>query len=110
MAKQNITLRIDCYTIPLQVEREDEAVWRKAAVLLNETYKRYAAAYQQKQVPVEKLWIYTALEIAVKMQRDVQGKELQPLLERLARLNDKLTETQQRSTSAENPKQVRKDE
>ena len=92
MAKQNITLRIDCYTIPLQVELEEEQIWREAAVLLNNTYRKYAAAYQNRPIPIEKLWIYTALEIAATKQRDDHGKALQPVIEKLKELNDKITQ------------------
>lgn len=95
MPKQNITLRIDCYNIPLQIELEEEPVWRKAAVILNETYRKYATAYQNKQVPIEKLWIYTALEIAANMQYDVRGKEMQPVLEKLEALNEKIRQDNQ---------------
>ncbi len=86
--KQNITLRIDCHEVRLTVDRDKEEVYRKAAVTLNETYKRYAETYPQ--LSVEKLWVYTALEVAVNLHSDIRDKDLQPLLDKLKELNDKL--------------------
>ena len=86
--KQNITLRIDCHEVRLTVDRDKEEIYRKAAVTLNETYRRYADHYPQ--LSIEKLWVYTALEVAVNLQSDVREKDLRPLLKKLAELNKKI--------------------
>ncbi|MBR1809137.1 MAG: cell division protein ZapA [Paludibacteraceae bacterium] len=86
--KQNITLRLDCHEVRLSVDRDKEEIYRKAAVTLNDTYKRYAARYPQ--LPVEKLWVYTALEVAVNLHSDMRDKDLQPLLQKIAELNQKI--------------------
>lgn len=92
---QNISLRIDCYNIPMKVRRDEEEIWRKAAVMLNDTYRRYATAYMNKNVPIEKLWIYTALDIAVQVQRDYKGKDMEPVLDKLQQLNSLIEKLQQ---------------
>ena len=84
--KQNITLRIDCHEVKLLVERDKEEVYRKAALTLNETYQRYQQTYPQ--LSVEKLWVYTALEVAVNLHSDIRDKDLQPLLDKIKQLND----------------------
>ncbi len=88
--KQNITLRIDCHEVRLTVDRDKEEVYRKAAVTLNETYRKYADAFPQ--LSLEKLWVYTALEVAVNLHSDIREKDLKPLLKKLEELNKKIQE------------------
>ncbi|MBQ8100646.1 MAG: cell division protein ZapA [Paludibacteraceae bacterium] len=89
--KQNITLRIDCHEIRLTVDRDKEEVYRKAALTLNDTYRKYQQAYPQ--LPIEKLWVYAALEVAVRLHSDIRAKDLQPVVERLAALNSRIEQT-----------------
>lgn len=86
--KQNITLRLDAHEVRLQVDRDKEEIYRKAAVTLNETYHRYAAAYPQ--LSIEKLWVYTALEVAVNLHSDIREKDLAPLMKKIEELNNKI--------------------
>lgn len=86
--KQNITLRIDCHEVRLTVNRADEEIYRKAAVTLNNTYQRYVNNYPQ--LSVEKLWVYTALEVAVNLHSDMRDKDLAPILQKIRELNEKL--------------------
>ncbi len=83
--KQNITLRLDAHEVRLSVDRDKEEIYRKAAVTLNETYRRYAAAYPQ--LSVEKLWVYTALEVAVNLHSDIREKDLIPVKDKIEALN-----------------------
>lgn len=87
--KQNITLRIDCHEVRLTVDRDKEEIYRKAAVTLNSTYRRYADRYPS--LPLDKLWVYTALEVAVNLHSDIRDKDLQPILKKIEELNDKIS-------------------
>ena len=44
-------------------------------------------------LPVEKLWVLTALELAVNFQSDVRDKRLQPVLEKVSELTAKIDKT-----------------
>ena len=89
--KQNITLRIDCHEVRLTVDRSQEEIYRKAAVTLNDTYRKYALNYPQ--LPIEKLWVYTALEVAVNLHSDMRSKDLAPLLKKIEELNEMINST-----------------
>ena len=83
--KQNITLVLDAHRVSLAVEREQEPMYRDAAKWVNDIYHKYATNYPN--LPVEKLWVYTALELAVNFQSDVRDKNLQPVLEKMQELS-----------------------
>lgn len=89
--KQNITLQLDAHRIGLAVERDQEPVYRDAAKRVNEAYQRYAKMYPN--LPVEKLWVYTALQMAVNFQSDVRDKSLQPVLEKMQELSKLIEKT-----------------
>ncbi len=82
--KQNITLLLDVHRVSVAVEREQEPVYREAAKRVNEVYHKYAKNFPN--LPVEKLWVYTALELAVNFQSDVRDKNLQPVLAKMQEL------------------------
>ena len=67
--KQNISLQLDAHRVALSVDREKEPVYRDAAKTVNEVYHKYAKKFVDK--PVEQLWVYTALELAVNLHADV---------------------------------------
>jgi len=77
--------------VPLLIDPKDESSYRDAAVMLNQQYKQYAAAYPQ--LPVEQLWIYVALSVAVNLQSDARDKNLAPILEKIKELNQLITDT-----------------
>ena len=79
--KQNISLLLDVHRVSLAVERDKEPVYREAAKRVNEVYAKYSKAFPN--LPVEQLWVYTALELAVNFQSDVRDKNLQPVLEKV---------------------------
>lgn len=89
--KQNISLLLDAHRITLSVPREKEPVYRDAAKSVNEIYQKYARAYRDQ--PVEKLWVLTALELAVNFRSDVRDKNLQPVLEKLRELTSTIDNT-----------------
>lgn len=96
---QNINLEVDCHRFRLKVERSQEPVYRRAADTLNNTYKRYATRFPQK--PVEELWVLVALEVAVSLHSDIREKDLKPVMEKLAELNEKIKEITIKNTKEE---------
>lgn len=90
--KQRITLKLDCHEVCLTVDRDKEEIYRKAAVTINETYKRYKTHYPQ--LSIEKLWVYTALEVAVNLHDDIRDKDLKPVLNKLSELIQKIDAAQ----------------
>ena len=61
--KQHINLHLDAHTVGLDVPREQEPNYRKAAELLNRRYQYYLKL--RPNASAEQLWMYTALEVAV---------------------------------------------
>lgn len=86
---QNITLRLVSHTVALSVPRDQEPIYRKAAERINEAYKKYSNRYSN--LPVEQIWVYVALEMAVNFQSDVRDKNIQPILEKIKELNELIT-------------------
>ena len=89
--KQNITLLLDAHQVKLQVERDQEPIYRDAAKRVNDTYGKYSR--KMPNLPIEKLWVLTALELAVNFQSDVREKSLQPVLEKARELTAKIDKT-----------------
>ena len=88
--KQHINLHLDAHTVGLDVPREQEPNYRKAADLLNRRYQYYLKLLPNASA--EQLWMYTALEIAVALQSDAREKSLQPVEKELKELNQLITE------------------
>ena len=86
--KQHINLHLDAHTVGLDVPREQEADFRKAAELLNNRYKYYLRL--RPNASAEQLWMYTALEVAVALESDAREKSLVPVEEELKRLNEEI--------------------
>jgi hypothetical protein len=84
--KQHINLHLDAHTVGLDVPREQEADFRKAAELLNNRYKYYLKL--RPNASAEQLWMYTALEVAVALESDAREKSLVPVEKELKELNE----------------------
>ncbi len=84
--KQHINLHLDAHTVGLDVPREQEAGFRKAAELLNNRYKYYLKL--RPNASAEQLWMYTALEVAVALESDAREKSLEPVEEEVKKLNE----------------------
>ncbi len=84
--KQHINLHLDAHTVGLDVPREQEADFRKAAELLNNRYKYYLKL--RPNASAEQLWMYTALEVAVALESDAREKSLEPVEEEVKKLNE----------------------
>lgn len=90
-SKQHISLQIGAHHLSLNIDPQQEPLYRDAASLLNEKYKQYAAAFPN--LPVEQIWIYVALSMAVNLQSDARDKNLAPVLAKIKELNQLLSET-----------------
>ena len=72
--RQHINLHLDAHTVGLDVPREQEPNFRKAAQLLNQRYQYYLKL--RPNASAEQLWMYTALEVAVALQVKKEEKML----------------------------------
>jgi len=88
--KQHINLHLDAHTVGLDVPRDQEPNFRKAAQLLNQRYQYYLKL--RPNASAEQLWMYTALEVAVALQSDAREKSLMPIEKEMKRLNELLNE------------------
>ncbi len=88
--KQHINLHLDAHTVGLDVPREQEPNYRKAAELLNRRYQYYLKL--RPNASAEQLWMYTALEVAVALESDAREKSLVPVEKALKELNTLITE------------------
>lgn len=89
--KQHINLHLDAHTVGLDVPRDQEPNYRKAAELLNRRYQYYLKL--RPNASAEQLWMYTALEVAVALQSDAREKNIAPIEKELKELNQLITNT-----------------
>ena len=89
--KQHINLHLDAHSVGLDVPREQEPNYRKAAELLNRRYQYYLKL--RPNASAEQLWMYTALEVAVALQSDAREKSLIPVEKELRELNKLIEKT-----------------
>lgn len=88
--KQHINLHLDAHTVGLDVPREQEPDYRKAAELLNRRFQYYLKL--RPNASAEQLWMYTALEVAVALHSDAREKSLVPVEKELNKLNTLIIE------------------
>lgn len=89
--KQHINLHLDAHTVGLDVPREQEPNYRKAAELLNRRYQYYLKI--RPNASAEQLWMYTALEVAVALQSDAREKNIAPVEKEIKELNQLINKT-----------------
>ena len=75
----------------LDVPREKEPNYRKAAELLNRRFQYYLKL--RPNASAEQLWMYTALEVAVALQSDAREKSLVPVEKEIKELNQLILNT-----------------
>lgn len=83
--KQHITLQLDAHRISLNVQADNEHLYRKAAEMINQRFRHY-----QKLAPnrsAEQLWVYVALDMAVNLSADAHTKRLEPINEKINEIN-----------------------
>lgn len=83
--KQTIYLQIDCVRIRLNVVRDEEHFYREAAALLNQKYKYYRDAFTN--LSTAEIWVYTALDVAVQLQKQKENADLKPIAEKIIEIN-----------------------
>lgn len=83
--KQHIVLTLDTHRIPLDVPRDEEPFYRKAADLLNRVYTKYQ--HQYLSATTEWLWMHVALRVAVNLFASTRDKDLEPYLRAIKTLN-----------------------
>ncbi len=88
---QHINLHLDAHTVGLDVPRDQEPNYRKAAELLNRRYQYYLKL--RPNASAEQLWMYTALEVAVALQSDAREKSIAPVEKELKELNQLIINT-----------------
>ena len=86
--KQHINLHLDAHTVGLDVPRDQEPNFRRAADLLNKRYQYYLKL--RPNASAEQLWMYTALEVAVALQSDARDKSLEPVEKAIKELNEEI--------------------
>ena len=84
-------MHLDAHTVGLDVPREQEPNYRKAAELLNRRYQYYLKL--RPNASAEQLWMYTALEVAVALQSDAREKSIAPIEKELKELNQLIKNT-----------------
>lgn len=84
--KQNIHLQLDAHSISLTIDREQEPFYREGAKLLNQRYLYFRKV--MPQATTEQLWMYVALQLAVNWRSDAHEKDLRPVEDQLAVLNE----------------------
>ena len=95
--KQHINLHLDAHTVSLDVPREIEPVYRNAAEWLNARYKKFLQ--MRPKASAEQLWMYTALEAAVRLHSDIRDKSLEPVEKEITELNNTILRHLDASTS-----------
>ncbi len=84
--KQHINLQLDAHRIAMNVPRETEEDYRRAAKWLNQLYQFY-----MKQFPTasaEKLWVYVALNAGYRFMSDERDKAIEPIENKINELNN----------------------
>jgi len=89
--RQHINLHLDAHTVGLDVPRDQEPNYRKAAELLNRRFQYYLKL--RPNASAEQLWMYTALEVAVALQSDAREKSLVPVEKQIKELNEQIKNT-----------------
>ncbi len=92
---QHITLLLDTHRVSLNVPRDKEPVFRRAAQAVNKSYGAY-----QKSMPKAKedfLWAYVALQMACNLYNDAREKNLQPIDQQIRQLNELVQQSLQKN-------------
>lgn len=91
--KQHITLQLDAHYLSLNIPADTEALYRNAAEMINERYRRYS--HKLPTSSAEQIWVYVALDMAVNLQADTRAKSLEPIDEKIQELNQLILNTLQ---------------
>lgn len=86
--KFNINMRIDGYPVRLHIARKDEEIYRNAERDIKDIYKKLNESYPNKSV-VE-LWLLTALQVAVTINRQQKVENINPLAQKIEELEQQI--------------------
>ena len=89
--KQHITLQLDAHHLSLNIPADKEALYRNAAEMITERYRRYSKVLSTSSA--EQVWVYVALDMAVNLQADAHAHRLQPIDEKIQELNQLILNT-----------------
>ena len=86
--KQNIHLQLDVHHLSLTIDRDLEPFYREGAKLLNQRFLYYRRV--MPKATSEQLWMYVALQLAVNWRSDVNAKDIAPIAQQLAALDQQI--------------------
>ncbi len=81
-------MRIDGYPIRLHIARKDEEIYRNAEKDIKDIYNKLNQRYPDKSV-VE-LWLLTAFQIAVAINRQQKVENINPLAQKIEELEEQI--------------------
>lgn len=88
--KQNIRLQLDVHPLSLTIDRDLEPFYREGAKLLNQRFQYYRRL--MPKATSEQLWMYVALQLAVNWRSDANAKDIAPLAQQIAALDQLVQE------------------
>ena len=77
----SINLRFGTWTLPITIPRSEEIFYREAERLIKERYNFYTSSYKNQST--ELYLVMTLVDVAVKLQKQQDAMDAQPLISRL---------------------------
>ena len=100
----NIKLQLGDHPMRFVVPWNEEVYYRNAADFLNKRFQNYSNKNKGKSA--EQIWVYVALEAAMNLKRQEARYDLEPVVERMAKLNQSIIEAlDQDASQTENRQQ-----
>lgn len=100
--KDKLLIRLHVYDTEMAVNipREDEAMYRNAAILITDTVNSYASYYKERKSNKELLYM-AMIDIALRYEREAKRNDTAPYSEILKRLTSEIEETIEGHTEPE---------
>lgn len=76
--------------MPLNIRREDEEIYRNAEKLVNKYLEQYRKTYSQRSM--EEILTIVAYQIAVIVSKQDKNNDIEPLADKITKLNKELKE------------------
>ena len=89
--KEKLLIRLHVYDTEMQVNvpREDEALYRNAAILISETVNSYASYYKDRKTEKELLYM-AMIDIALRYEREKKRNDTVPFSNILEKLTSEI--------------------
>ena len=100
----NIKLQLGDHPMRFIVPWNEEVYYRKAADYLNKRFQNYSNKNKGKSA--EQIWVYVALEAAMNLERQAARYELEPVMERIGKINQSIIEALNGDASQTDNKQL----